>query len=122
MKFLVDNAISPKVSATLRAYGFDAIHVREYGIQDASDDVIFDRALNEYRTLISADTDFAWILSKRQSRSPSVILFHGDVSRKPDVQARILTANIKSLEKDLEKGAVIVIEKERIRVRLLPID
>ena len=73
MKFLIDNAVSPKVSEALSAIGFDAVHVREYGIQDATDEVIFDRAANEDRILISADTDFAFILSTKQVAAPSVI-------------------------------------------------
>ena len=58
MKFLVDNAISPKVSEILCANGFDCVHVRELGIGDASDLEIFERAPLAGRTLISADTDF----------------------------------------------------------------
>jgi predicted nuclease of predicted toxin-antitoxin system len=121
MKFLIDNAVSPKVSEALSAIGFDAVHVREYGIQDATDEVIFDRAANEDRILISADTDFAFILSTRQVAAPSVILFRGDVTRNPQVQSQLLAANIAALEEDLIKGAVVVIEKHRIRIRLLPI-
>jgi predicted nuclease of predicted toxin-antitoxin system len=121
MKFLIDNAVSPKVSETLSSIGFDAVHVREYGIQDATDEVVFDRAANEDRILISADTDFAFILATRQAAAPSVILFRGDVTRNPKVQSQLLVANIAALEEDLIKGAVVVIEKHRIRIRLLPI-
>ena len=44
MKFLIDNALSPVVAAELRDGGHDAIHVRDCGLADAADAVIFDRA------------------------------------------------------------------------------
>jgi len=47
MKFLIDNALSSALAALLQQAGHDAVHVRSIGLQDADDDVIFDRAARE---------------------------------------------------------------------------
>ena len=59
MRFLVDNALSPTLTALLRDAGHQALHVRDIGLPHAEDDVIFDRAAADNCVLLSADTDFA---------------------------------------------------------------
>lgn len=122
MKFLIDNALSPKVSEALKAEGFDSVHVREYGIQHANDAVIFERAGTENRIFISADTDFGYILSKTSSNKPSVIILRGEMTRNPTLQAKILLANLTRIEDELDKGSLVVIDGKRIRLRSLPIE
>jgi predicted nuclease of predicted toxin-antitoxin system len=122
MRFLIDNALSPQVANLLSVVGHDAVHLRAYGLQAASDDVVLDRAEKEDRILISADTDFGRILALRNTSKPSVILFRWPDLRLPEDQVNILLKNIPNIIEDLDRGSMVVIEETRLRVRQLPID
>lgn len=121
MRFLVDNALSPIVAKDLNAAGHDAVHVREIGLNAASDDVIFDRAAEDGRVLLSADTDFGAILAQRRASKPSVILFRHGLERKPRDQTPVILANLPQLEDAIEQGSLVILEPSRVRIRTLPV-
>lgn len=120
MRFLIDNALSPVVASTLRGAGHDAVHIREYQMQHATDEEVFARAAQERRILVSADTDFGTILALRDVSAPSVILLRRGPSH-PSAQGALLLSSLPLLTQELERGCIAVLDQGRVRVRRLPI-
>lgn len=122
MKFLIDNALSPIVAGILRQHGYETAHVRDFSMQAASDEEIFNLAIREDYVVVSADTDFGTLLALRGSVRPSFVLFrrlkefHG-----PQTYARVLLDNLNQITEDLKRGAVVTFDRNTLRIRPLPI-
>lgn len=121
MKLLIDNALSPRIARALTTVGHDATHVRDRGLSNAPDAIIFGLAESEARVLVSADTDFATLLALRQAVRPSVVLLRHALPRRPEVLGRFLVASLEDWREALERGALITVDDTRVRVRPLPI-
>jgi predicted nuclease of predicted toxin-antitoxin system len=90
-------------------------------MQAASDQAIFDRAAEDRRVVVSADTDFGTLLAIRKRTSPSVILFRHGSQHRPADQAALLAVNLPRLADALDSGSIVVIAPDRIRIRALPL-
>ena len=120
MRFLATAGISPKTVHFLRRAGHDAVHVRELGLQRASDREGADRAGAEGRILLTFDLDFGAVLALNIVDRPSVVIFRLSDERAESVNRRLETV-LAEQGKALEAGALVLVEDGRYRVRRLPI-
>ena len=120
MKFLIDNNLSPRLAQALYELGFDVVHVREYEMQRASDEEIFQRALSEERVIVSADTDFGFLLAKWNKEKPSVVLFRR-FSPRSEHELQALRTVLEKFQSELEEGSILVVEPKGVRIRKLPL-
>lgn len=90
-------------------------------MQGSSDDEIFDRARDEQRSVVSADTDFGTVLTVSREQLPSVVLCRRGTQRRRGAQTTLLLNNLPTIEAALVEGSIVVIEHTRIRIRRLPV-
>lgn len=62
MKFLVDQQLPPALARFLQSEGHEAQHVRELGLKEADDKIIWSRAISNSQVVVSKDEDF-WYLA-----------------------------------------------------------
>jgi predicted nuclease of predicted toxin-antitoxin system len=120
LKFLIDNALPPRLAPLLVAAGYDAVHVGAYGMHAASDEEILALALREDRIVVSADTDFGVILAAQEAAHPSFILFRETNLLVAHHYANLLIPALGMLAPELLSGCVAVFRNGRLRVRKLP--
>jgi predicted nuclease of predicted toxin-antitoxin system len=120
VKFLADMPISPKTVAFLRSLGHEALRASERGLDRAKDESIVEFARANGMVILTMDLDFTAILARTQAQGPSTILFR---LRNPTVEQvnRRLQELLPQAESQLQAGAIVIVEEERMRMRQLPI-
>jgi predicted nuclease of predicted toxin-antitoxin system len=120
VKFLVDMPLAPSLAKWLRDQGHDAVHATTLGLDRAPDSEVLARAKRDGRTVVTADLDYPRLLALAGDTDPSLLLFRaGDwsdaavVTRMTDVLAALSEGDI--------AHSIIVIERERVRRRKLPL-
>src|SRR5882672_8165730 len=80
----------------LREDGWDATHLREIGMKEATDLEIPDSAARESRVVITLDRDFPQILALTTATRPSVVLIRQQRLRGVEVTDQVRLARIRT--------------------------
>jgi len=120
VKVLVDMNLSPRWVQTLGIAGIEASHWSTVGIANAPDTEIMAYASAFGYVVLTQDLDFSAILASTADRKPSVVQIRSaEVS--PDAIGRQVVTALLQVAGELDAGALLTIDPNKSRFRLLPL-
>ncbi|HVO92107.1 MAG TPA: DUF5615 family PIN-like protein [Terriglobales bacterium] len=119
MRFLADMCMDVRVASWLNSQGHEAIHLRDEGLQRLPNGGIFEKAITESRVVVTFDLDFGEIVALAKGRKTGVILFRLRNTRVSFVIQRLADV-ISECADALTRGAIVIVEETRHRVREFP--
>lgn len=120
MNILVDMNLSPEWISVLQEAGHNALHWSTVGAGSAPDPEIMAWARDHDHVVFTHDLDFGAILAATGVNCPSVIQVRTeDVT--PEYLKDMLLPILHQFEHYLAQGALIVVDEEKSRVRILPL-
>ncbi len=121
MKILIDMNLSPDWTQVLTAENIEAVHWSSVGKPNAPDKEIMRYARENGYAVFTHDLDFGAMLALTQAESPSVLQIRAqDVL--PKSIGNIVITILRKYQNELEQGALIVFDKAKERVRILPLE
>ncbi len=120
MRIVIDMNLSPLWQTAFAAHGVEAVHWAQIGPPDADDEDIQAWARANNYVVLTCDLDFGRLLAISRAQGPSTVLLRLqdlDWERYGD----LVVGEIASHERALVSGAMLVIDANRSRVRLLPL-
>jgi predicted nuclease of predicted toxin-antitoxin system len=120
VKLIVDMNLSPRWIRFLREAGIEAAHWSTLGAGDAPDVEIMAYARAHHCIVPTHDLDFSAILAATNGEKPSVVQVRSE-NLSPQVIGAAVVAALRQAAGDLDEGALLTVEPDRMRVRLLPL-
>jgi len=119
IKILIDMNLTPQWTGVFTSVGWVARHWSEVGKPGAADREIMDWARENGYIVFTHDLDFGAILAATRASGPSVIQVRAqDVL--PETMGETVIKAIKTFHVDLEQGALISVDPQKSKARILP--
>jgi predicted nuclease of predicted toxin-antitoxin system len=112
--------LSPRWIDVLADAGIEAAHWSTLGADNAPDSQIMSYAhANDY-VVLTHDLDFSAILAATHGEKPSVVQIRAD-DVSPDVIGKHVIIALRQMASELEEGALLTVDPNRTRLRVLPL-
>lgn len=121
IRVLLDMNLSPSWADFLRRHSIECAHWVDIGPADAPDNLLMQWALQNGRVIMTADLDFAALIATSKANAPSVLQLRSDLLTIEALGAAVLEV-LTRFETELEAGAIVTLDQNRMRVRILPLD
>ena len=120
MKLLLDMNIPLRFSALFANKGIDSVRWSDMGSPNAKDTEIMAYARDNDLIVLTYDLDFSAILSATHDKKPSLIQIRASVQH-AEKAVNLVAAAMMQNKNNLEKGAIISVDLQKARLRLLPL-
>lgn len=112
--------LSPQWVLAFKKGEIEAVHWSSVGNPKAPDREIMEFACSEGYVVFTHDLDFGSILASTNSSLPSVIQVRTEDVHPDNLSAKVLKA-IGDFDEFLKKGAIVTVDENRAKVRILPL-
>jgi predicted nuclease of predicted toxin-antitoxin system len=120
VKLLLDQGLPRSLASLLWEAGIDALHVGEKQLSAAADAEILGYARESERTVITHDADFHTLIALSNASKPSVIRIRIEGLKAPQLFS-LIELILESYHQEISQGALVSVNEDRVRLRLLPI-
>lgn len=120
MKLIVDMNLSPRWITLLTEAGLEAVHWSTVGQTNARDTEIMAWAATNGYIVLTHGLDFSAILAATQDAGPSVVQIRTEDISHAVIGAKVVAA-LHQMKSELEAGALLSIDVNQTRLRLLPL-
>jgi predicted nuclease of predicted toxin-antitoxin system len=120
MKILIDMNLPPRWVEVFAKAGLEAVHWSQEGATTASDREIMAWARDNGHAVFTHDLDFSALLAATQGEGPSVIQVRTQ-NVLPEAIGDLVLKSMNQFRRELEEGAIITIDPNRARLRILPL-
>ena len=115
--FLIDEDLPRKLAAELQASELNAVDIRDLGLGGKPDSAIFEYAMQRNLTIVTADLDFASLLTYPLRSHFGIV-----EARLPHLLSAVSTNQrivqaLRSLSEEPLAGTIVIIEPDRVRLR-----
>jgi predicted nuclease of predicted toxin-antitoxin system len=120
MKLLIDMNLSPRWVNWLADADLDAAHWSTLGRVNAPDVEIMDFARVNGYIVLTHDLDFSAILAATRGDKPSVVQLRAEDVSPEAIGSQVVKA-LRQMAAQLAEGALLTIDPDRTRIRVLPL-
>ena len=120
MKILLDMNLSPAWVPFFKKHGYEAKHWSTIGSASAPDAEVMEWARKNGYEVFTHDLDFGSLLYVTNASSPSVIQLRCEDVR-PQSVGEILIRALERVQEEINRGALIIVNVKKNRIRLLPL-
>lgn len=120
MKLLLDQGLPLSAATLLCDAGIETRHVSQISMSAAEDGEIIQKARQQGFVVVTLDADFHTLLALEEAISPSVIRIRIERLRAEPLTELLLKV-LNECYQELQLGAAVTVEPNRIRIRRLPL-